>query len=295
MSSRVEELLAAAVDGSGTDGLDPPQSRNEKLLFALNNKLYNVQSELTGKVDVPADGQAYQQLVTDGDGNTKWEDRLAYEYTVRKDFVLNTSGIPIDGFVMPPIGDTVTVKVNGVESVETVKSGEFDGFSYSYIGSIDMAELASGANGWLVMHGSGERTIAIANPETIVSLLVTKQHKIDEKYIQQDKNFVRPLSYFTGDNYTLYKTYYKESGDYVNTYKCNNIVMPKTGTALVTDRGDIGIGRISRIGSFSFWVQLYSFADDVMNQRNQIYGTDETDIAEFAAICGYTLTTKPTT
>ena len=39
MSSRVEELLAAAVDGSGTDGLDPPQSRNEKLLFALNNKL----------------------------------------------------------------------------------------------------------------------------------------------------------------------------------------------------------------------------------------------------------------
>lgn len=39
MSSRVEELLAAAIDGSGTDGLDPPQSRNEKLLFALNNKL----------------------------------------------------------------------------------------------------------------------------------------------------------------------------------------------------------------------------------------------------------------
>ena len=79
MSSRVEELLAAAVDGSGTDGLDPPQSRNEKLLFALNDKLDNVKSALAGKVDGPADGQAYQQLVTDGDGNTKWEDRLAYE------------------------------------------------------------------------------------------------------------------------------------------------------------------------------------------------------------------------
>lgn len=47
MSSRVEELLAAAVDGSGTDGLDPPQSRNEKLLFALNNKLNNVQSDIS--------------------------------------------------------------------------------------------------------------------------------------------------------------------------------------------------------------------------------------------------------
>ena len=78
MSSRVEELLAAAVDGSGTDGLDPPQSRNEKLLFALNDKLDNVESALAGKVDGPADGQAYQQLVTDGDGNVKWEDRLAY-------------------------------------------------------------------------------------------------------------------------------------------------------------------------------------------------------------------------
>lgn len=78
MSSRVEELLAAAIDGSGTDGLDPPQSRNEKLLFALNDKLDNVQSELTGKVDVPADGQAYQQLVTDADGNVKWEDRPFY-------------------------------------------------------------------------------------------------------------------------------------------------------------------------------------------------------------------------
>ena len=79
MSSRVEELLAAAVDGSGTDSLDPPQSRNEKLLFALNDKLDNVKSALAGKVDGPADGQAYQQLVTDADGNTVWEDRLAYE------------------------------------------------------------------------------------------------------------------------------------------------------------------------------------------------------------------------
>lgn len=78
MSSRVEELLAAAVDGSGTDGLDPPQSRNEKLLFALNDKLDNVKSALAGKVDGPADGQAYQQLVTDAYGNAKWEDRLAY-------------------------------------------------------------------------------------------------------------------------------------------------------------------------------------------------------------------------
>ena len=75
MSSRVEELLAAAVDGSGTDGLDPPQSRNEKLLFALNGKLGLAPGAGGG---LPEGGTPYQQLVTDGTGNAKWEDRLAY-------------------------------------------------------------------------------------------------------------------------------------------------------------------------------------------------------------------------
>ena len=28
---------------------------------------------------LPSGGTPYQQLVTDGDGNAKWEDRLAYE------------------------------------------------------------------------------------------------------------------------------------------------------------------------------------------------------------------------
>ena len=73
-------------------------------------------------------GASYQQLVTDGSGNTKWEDRLAYEYTEWKDFTLSLGKeTEITGFTMPPVGDTVTVKVNGVESVETVKSGEIEG------------------------------------------------------------------------------------------------------------------------------------------------------------------------
>ena len=120
MSSRVEELLAAAVDGSGTDGLDPPQSRNEKLLFALNNKLDNVQSELTGKVDVPADGQAYQQLVTDADGNTVWEDRLAYETEpVLMEIVPEQEfmgvGYDLSGESGLILGQTYTVKFDNTE------------------------------------------------------------------------------------------------------------------------------------------------------------------------------------
>lgn len=194
MSSRVEELLAAAVDGSGTDGLDPPQSRNEKLLFALNDKLDNVQSELAGKVDVPADGQAYQYLVTDGTGTVKWEDRLAYEYTEWKDFTLNydTAGIEITGFTMPPVGDTVTVKVDGVESVKTVTFLKVDDYRYiRYIGRSPL-EIAQGAPGWSIAYYSeGERVLGIAKVPTIVSLLVTEPHNIDQKYVPKEVYFVR--------------------------------------------------------------------------------------------------------
>ena len=155
------------------------------------------------------EGKAYQQLVTDGEGKVKWEDRLAYEVTGWKDFTLGLGdGTEITGFTMPPVGDTVTVKVNGVESVETVKSGEFEGQSYSYIGSIDIAGMDSGAEGWCIVNYAAFGMMGQANPETTVSLLITKQHKIDEKYIQQDKNFVRPLSYYIGDD-TLFKHYYK--------------------------------------------------------------------------------------
>lgn len=194
MSSRVEELLAAAIDGSGTDGLDPPQSRNEKLLFALNDKLDNVKSALAGKVDGPADGQAYQQLVTDADGNAKWEDRLAYEYTEWKDFTLyyDTAGIEITGFTMPPVGDTVTVKVDGVESVETVTFLKVDDYRYiRYIGRSPL-EIEQGAPGWSIAYYSErEQMLGIAKVPTIVSLLVTEQHNIDQKYIPKEVYFVK--------------------------------------------------------------------------------------------------------
>ena len=240
-------------------------------------------------------GTPYQQLVTDGDGNTRWDDRLAYEYTEWKDFTLSLdSTAEITGFSMPPVGDTVTVKVNGVESVETVKSAETNGLSYSYIGSVDMAGLMSGANGWFVGYNPVEGTFANANPETTVSLPITIQHKIDEKYIQQDKNFVRPLSYYIGNSVST-KTYYNESGNSIITYKRDKIIMPKLNTAVIYDLAEIGIGSIWKKGRFSFVVGVYKFTNGVMQDSDEIYGTDEADIAKLAANMGYTLTTKPTT
>lgn len=242
-------------------------------------------------------GAANQYLVTDEDGKVKWEDRLAYEVTGWKDFTLSLGkGTKITGFTMPPIGDTVTVKVNGVESVETVKSGEMEGQSYSYIGSIDAQELLSGTDGWCIVNYAAFGMTGQANPETTVSLLITEQHKVDEKYIQQDKDFVRPLSYYIGSNYKIYRTYYNESGEEITTYKCDNIETKSahSNTVFVYDVGDIGMGQFIEVMPKAFFIGANIFTTSGIRDDYEIYGTDETAIAELAAEEGYTLTTKPT-
>ena len=262
--------------------------------FYLDDMLsVNDSGELSIKGGLP-----YQQLVTDENGNTKWEDRLAYEYTEWKDFTIADGETIITGFSMPPVGDTVTVKVNGVESVETVKSGESDGFLYSYIGSTDLAGLMSGTNGWLVLYIAESDVLeALANPETTVSLPITEQHKIDEKYIQQDKNFVRPLSYYIGKVWSVFKHYYNESGEEIIAYKTNSIILPHDDNVCIDDVvGNAGIGKFGSVNSKAFFVTLYEISSKgTINVTRCIYGTEETYIAELAARYGYTLTTKPTT
>ena len=156
--------------------------------------------------------------MTDADGNVKWEDRLAYEYTGWKDFALNytTAGIEITGFTMPLVGDTVTVKVDGVESVETVTLLKVDDYRYiRYIGKSPLA-ITQGAPGWsIAWRSEDEQVFGIAKVPTTVSLPVTEQHKIDPKFIPPQTVYVNATG---GDeqetemgvlyaNVTLDKTY----------------------------------------------------------------------------------------
>ena len=162
-------------------------------------------------------GEPYKSLVTDGDGNVKWEDRLAYEYTGWKDFALNytTAGIEITGFTMPPVGDTVTVKVDGVESVETVTFLKVDDHRYiRYIGKSPLA-ITQGAPGWsIAWRSKNEQVFGIAKVPTTVSLPVTEQHKIDQNLIPPQTVYVNATggNDANGDgslitNVTLDKTY----------------------------------------------------------------------------------------
>ena len=162
---------------------------------------YDTNDAASGKINVSVNGvlkpnstvpstngAANQYLVTDDKGEVRWEDRLTYEYTGWKDFVLDsstTAGIEITGFTMPLVGDTVTVKVDGVESVETVTFLKVDAHRYiRYIGKSPLA-ITQGAPGWsIAWRSEDEQVFGIAKVPTTVSLPVTEQHKIDQKFIK---------------------------------------------------------------------------------------------------------------
>ena len=276
---------------------------------------YDTKDVVSGKLNVNSNGvinpnstvpftngTPNQYLVTNGDGTVRWQDQLAYETSLWKDFVLSASLTQITGFTMPSVGDTVAVKVNGVESVETVKSAEVEGQSYSYIGSVDIVGLNSGANGWnIVCPNDGQSAcVGSSRPKTTVSLFVTEPHKIDEKYIPQDKDFIRPLSYYA-DRWHHFANYYNESGDEVTCYKCDNINMPGLHDKMFIDAdvSQFSIGCILSKLSHSFSASVCVL--DPRNNENSIYsdmiiyGTDETEMTQLASMMGYTLTTKPTT
>lgn len=84
-------------------------------------------------------GTPYQQLVTDGDGNTKWEDRLAYDFIVDDVDFFQEENIAFDGEVsrQSPFGELVighkyTVVWDGVTYPDLVA---FDDNGATTIGS----------------------------------------------------------------------------------------------------------------------------------------------------------------
>lgn len=116
---------------------------------------------------------------------------------------------------MPPVGDTVTVKVDGVESVETVTLFKVDDHRYiRYIGKSPLA-ITQGAPGWsIAWRSEDEPVFGIAKVPTTVSVPVTEQHKIDQNFIPPQTVYVNATggNDANGDgslitNVTLDKTY----------------------------------------------------------------------------------------
>ena len=221
------------------------------------------------------------------------KNRTHYEESSYTDYVLNAGGTQITGFSMPEVGGTITVKINGVESVETVKTGTSSVVgSYKYIGTIDFDSLRSGGAGWLVAEAMGQAN-GFANTDTTISVVTTVIHKIDDKFINFD-GLARTFDYhFKG--HTIYKRLYKDDGRECALYMCDHFILPKENSTLVGFDGEIGFSYVYSVGANSCFVTgvIINAADGRITFKNTVFGTNTTEMEQLAAENGYTLTTKP--
>ena len=223
------------------------------------------------------------------------KNRTHYEESAYVDYVLNMHDTVIVGFSMPEVGETITVKINGVESVETVKEAEsslMGGISYKYIGNIDADSLLTGGTVWCVAEIQGE-AFGIANPDTTIAIESLVVHKINDKFINFG-GFVRTFDYYFKD-YTIYKTLYKDAGGQCTLYTCSDFILPKSKQQLFGFMGEIGFSEVGSIRPNSCFVTGYiiSGVNGSIEIRTVVLGTDTSEMEELAAEYGFTHTTNP--
>lgn len=223
------------------------------------------------------------------------KNRTHYEESTYVDYILNRGGTPFVGLSMPEVGETMTVKINGVESTETVKEAESSifGASYKYIGNIDFDSLTSGGTGWCVAEVQGHAS-GLANPDTTITIETIVVHKINNKFINFD-GFVRTFDYYFKGNFNIYKTLYDDNGNECSLYVYNNIILPEVGSQLLGFMGEVGFSKVDSIRISSCFVTgfIFNMAYDGVVVKSTILGTDTSEMEELAAEYGYVHTTNP--
>lgn len=168
-------------------------------------------------------GTSYQQLVTDGDGNAKWEDRLAY-VAIDEQVIFSQEDIAFTEkngkYGAGPIDIPVTISVG--EKVRV----DFDGETYdciAYNDPLDLRHTVHIGNGFIIglpydtgepfviLNPTGPTEIMIVtnltNPSHTVSITkaVETVHKIPEKFLSKGfiVNIVGTETGSDGDTYLL--------------------------------------------------------------------------------------------
>ncbi len=222
------------------------------------------------------------------------KNRTHYEESIYVDYALNMSPTGIVGFSMPEVGETTAVKINGVESSETVKEAESSmlGSSYKYIGNNDFDSLRNGGTGWCVAVIQGH-VVGFANPDTTITVETLVVHKINDKFINFD-GFVQTFDYHF-KNPTLYKLLYNDDDGTCALYTCNNFILPKPNSQLFGFMEEIGISKVysTRINSCFVTGVIINSENNSITTINVILGTDANEMEEIAAEYGYVHTTNP--
>lgn len=113
-----------------------------------------------GGGSLPTGGEPYKQLVTDGDGNAVWEDRLAYEdaggmVEILPETACSAAGgdglifDPLQGVIVP--GQEYTVIYNGVAYKATAKEFSEEGMTATVLGNMMMLDGQDSGEPFFVM------------------------------------------------------------------------------------------------------------------------------------------------
>ena len=175
---------------------------------------YDTNDATSGKINVSVNGvlspnatvsstngTAYQQLVTDGEGNAKWEDMLAYESITEKNLIDNAS-VTVDR----DSGESEKVSCDWeliVGEKYTVRDGDFvkegivaqEGNGYNFLVVEDGAvSLYQYPGYWKLMsRANGQHTLTLSGPSASIK-------KIDPKYIPSELNEIILLSSTSGSS-----------------------------------------------------------------------------------------------
>lgn len=221
--------------------------------------------------------------------------RTHYEESTYVDYVLNMDFTGITGFPMAEVGETMSVKINGVESAETVKEAESSvlGSSYKYIGNIDIDSLVNGGTGWVVAEIRGQ-AVGFANPDSTISVKIIVVHKINDKFINFD-GIARTFDYYFKGDLCIYKTLYDDNGNSCLLYVCDNIIVPESGSQLLGFMSEVGFSKVHSSGISSCFVTgfIFNMKPSGVVVKDTILGTDTSEMKELAAGYGYVHTTNP--
>ena len=173
----------------------------------------NSNGVLSPNATVPStNGTAYQQLVTDGDGNTKWEDMLAYETITEKTLIDNTSvtvnrdsgeseKVSCDWELI--VGEKYTVRVDD-NVVEGAVAQEGNGYKFLVVaeGAVSLYQYPGY---WKLMsRANGQHPVTLSGPSASTK-------KIDPKYIPSELNEI-VLSSSTSGSSKKFKITVDDSG-----------------------------------------------------------------------------------
>ena len=178
-----------------------PITRQEKIIAGQDltpiTRMEKFLKQFGGGGGLPTGGAPYQQLVTDGEGNAKWTDRLAYETDpiIEEVFPEQTVAFSLQGnSYMASIsqqhdfalGDSYTVKWDGTE-YECVCS-EFSGMAYIGNLSILTGTDDTGEPFFIFAQGTLFFNTANTSPEHTVSISMKSVEikKIPDKFLEKD-------------------------------------------------------------------------------------------------------------